>query len=135
MVTPNFWFVGRGTALCYVSGAMPVLPRFTSARPLARALVDQYITVHLPGEVMQCLVIEVIDANRAIIEIDGQPMAKTHQYRKGDRTGARRRRQYGMDIWEAIDDRDFIANRSPTEFRAPEPEKAPTTPRKRKAKR
>ena len=103
---------------------MPVLPRFTSARPFARAPVDQYITVHLPGEIMQCLVVEIVDANRAIIEIDGQPMAKTHQYRKGDRTGVRRRRQYGMDIWEAIDDRDFIANRSPTEFQLPtEPKK------------
>jgi hypothetical protein len=77
--------------------------------------VGGWLTVYLPGEVMRCEVVKLVDANRVLIEITGQPMSKSHQYRKGDRTGARRRIAYGRDVWEALDDRDFLANRSPVE--------------------
>jgi len=109
---------------------MPVLPRFTSARPLARPPVDSYLTVRLPGEVVQALVIGIVDRDRVIVEIDSVPMAKSHTYRKGDRPGARRRREHGMDIWEVVDDRYFISHMSPNEFQAPDKK----APQKRKAK-
>ena len=91
-------------------------------RPVQRAMtatmpaVGSHLTVRLPGEMMRCLVDRVIDEDRVIIEIDGVPMARTHHYRQGDKTGARRRLEYGAYLWEALDDRDFFANRSPTEF-------------------
>lgn len=107
---------------------MPVLPRFTSARSLVRPSVGDYLIVELPGERMRCVVDKVIDRDRVIVEIASVPMAKSHTYRKGDMTGARRRREHGLDRWEAIDDRDFIANRSPNEF-------LPATEEKPKRKR
>jgi hypothetical protein len=90
-------------------------------RPVQRAMeapmpvVGSMITVRLPGEIMRCRVDRIIDDNRVIIEINSAPMSRSHQYRMGDNTGARRRLEYGQYIWEALDDRDFIANRSPTE--------------------
>lgn len=81
---------------------------------------------------MRCLVEQIVDRDRVIVEIDSTPMARTHNYRKGDKTGARRRRENGMDVWEAVDDRDFLANRSPYEFKLPEPE--PEKPKRRKKK-
>ena len=87
---------------------VPVLQRFTSSLPLLRPKVGGHLVVHLPGEIMRCRVEKVIDANNVIIEIDGQPMAKSHHFRKGDVTGARRRRQDGMDVWEALEDRWFL---------------------------
>jgi len=77
--------------------------------------VGSHIVVRLPGELMRCLVERIVDENRVIIEINGVPMSRSHQYRRGDKTGARRKVEYGKDVWEALDDRDFIANRSPTE--------------------
>ena len=90
---------------------MPVQPRFTSGQPLIRPDVGSYIIVHMPGEIMRCLVDKVVDRDRVIVEIDSVPMSKSHNYRKGDKTGARRRRANGTETWEAQDDRDFIANR------------------------
>lgn len=78
--------------------------------------VGSHLVVRLPGEIMRCVVERVVDANRVIIEIDAVPMSRSHQYRLGDRTGARRKVEHGRDVWEALDDRDFIANRSPTEL-------------------
>jgi hypothetical protein len=77
--------------------------------------IGSHLVVRLPGEIMRCVVESVVDANRVIIEIDAVPMSRSHQYRQGDKTGARRKVEHGRDVWEALDDRDFIANRSPTE--------------------
>jgi len=110
---------------------MPVLPRFTSARGLVRPNIDQYLTVHLPGEIMQAVVVQVVDRDRVIVELDSTPMSRSHTYRKGDRPGARRRREHGIDIWEVVDDRYFISNMSPNEFRPAEEKPAP---KKRRAK-
>lgn len=84
--------------------------------------IDGFLTVTFPGEVMRCRVDRVVDQDRAIVEIVGTPMSKSHQYRMGDKPGVRRRTAYGKDIWEALDDRDFLANRSPAEPVVPEPE-------------
>lgn len=111
---------------------MPVLPRFTSARGITRPTVDQNLTVHLPGEIMQAVVVQVVDRDRVVVELDSTPMSRSHTYRKGDRPGARRRQQHGIDIWEVVDDRSFIANMSPNEFRPAEDEKP--APKKRRAK-
>lgn len=73
------------------------------------------LVVRLPGEIMRCTVERVVDENRIIIEISAVPMSRSHQYRLGDKTGARRKMEFGQDVWEALDDRDFMANRSPTE--------------------
>ncbi len=78
--------------------------------------VGSFLTVNLPGEVMRCVVIDLVDEDRVIIEIDGVPMSRSHQYRAGDRTGARRRIEHWREIWEALDDRDFLANRSPNDL-------------------
>jgi hypothetical protein len=72
--------------------------------------VGSHLVVHLPGEIMRCRVERVVDANSVIVEIDGVPLAKSHHFRKGDKTGARRRRQDGMDVWEALEDRWFLAS-------------------------
>ena len=61
------------------------------------------------------------DTDTVIVEIDSMPMAKTHLFRIGDKTGARRRSENGRDVWEALSDRDFLAGRSPNV--PPEPEK------------
>jgi hypothetical protein len=103
-------------------------------RPVQQAMaaltpvVGDNLTVKLPGEIMRCKVDRVIDENRVIVEISTSPMARTHHYRMGDRTGARRRLEYGAYVWEALDDRDFIANRSPTEF-SPVPTVNPLPPK------
>ena len=76
-------------------------------------VVGTQLTVKLPGEILRCVVDSVIDDDRVIVEIASVPMARTHHYRFGDKTGARRRMEYGTYFWEALDDRDFIANRSP----------------------
>lgn len=94
--------------------------------------VGSHLVVRLPGEIMRCVVERIVDANRVIIEIDAVPMSRSHQYRLGDRTGARRKVEHGHDVWEALDDRDFIANRSPTEP-VPVAEFAP--PKKQAAKK
>lgn len=90
----------------------PVLP------PIPRGFMPAVggdLTVQFPGERMRCQVERIIDDDRVIIAITSVPMSKTHQYRMGDKTGARRRTEYGRDVWEALDDRDFLANRSPNE--------------------
>jgi len=83
--------------------------------------IGSHLTVQLPGEVMRCRVDQVIDTDTVIVEIDSMPMAKTHLFRIGDKTGARRRSENGRDVWEALSDRDFLAGRSPNV--PPEPEK------------
>lgn len=95
--------------------------------------VGSQLVVRLPGEMMRCLVESVVDDDRVIIAIDAVPMSRSHQYRMGDRTGARRKVEFGKDVWEALDDRDFIANRSPTEP-IPPPEPEPVAVKKRAGK-
>jgi hypothetical protein len=89
------------------------------------------IVVQLPGEVMQCEVVKFVDADRVVVEVSSEPMSRRHQYRKGDKIGARRRIDTltGTDLWDALDDRDFIANRSPFEMK---PVAAEVEPPKRK---
>lgn len=94
--------------------------------------VDSNLTVRLPGEFMRCKVVKAVDRNRVVIEISGVPVSKLHVYRKGDVTGARRRVEYGRDVWEALDDRDFLADRSPLDVVEPKPE-VKAAPKKRKA--
>lgn len=83
--------------------------------------VGGWLTVSFPGEILRCRVEQIIDMNRVIIEVSSMPMSRAHQYRLGDKTGARRRVDYGRDLWEALDDRDFLANRSPAEPPVSEP--------------
>jgi hypothetical protein len=100
----------RSAVAAKTTGSIPAFrPR------LYMPAVDSHLVVLFPGEIMRCKVHRVVDANRVLVEITGQPMSKTHQYRKGDVTGARRRIAYGLDSWEALDDRDFLANRSPAD--------------------
>lgn len=113
---------------------MAMLTRVSTSAGFSPA-VGGFLTVRLPGEVMRCLVDQVVDRDRVIIEIDGVPMSKAHSYRKGDKTGARRRTEHGRDIWEALDDRDFLANRSPSEPVSPvvaETKKVAAKPRAKK---
>jgi hypothetical protein len=95
-------------------------------------IVGSFLTVMLPGEKMRCEVVDLVDGDRVLVEISGQPMTRTHHYRKGDRTGARRRIEFGREVWEALDDRDFLANRSPAEPVRPKEEPKPKVAPKRK---
>ena len=97
-----------------------------------RPEIGGYLTVTFPGEIMRCRVEREIDQDRAIVEIEAVPMSKTHLYRKGDKVGVQRRVENGQDIWEALDDRDFIAGRSPN---VPPPPPAVVEPEKPKRKR
>ena len=84
----------------------------------------------LPGETMRCQVERVIDVDSVIVEISGMPMSKSHFFRKGDKSGVRRRVENGRDVWEAMDDRDFLAGRSPN---VPPPAEEPKRQRKKGA--
>lgn len=96
-----------------------------------RPEVGKHLTVTFPGEIIRCRVEREIDQDRAIVEIEAMPMAKTHMYRKGDKVGVQRRMENGQDIWEALDDRDFIAGRSPN-VPPPPPTVEPEKPKRRK---
>lgn len=98
-----------------ISATKRIMPRAPRVAGRYQPSVGSFLTVRLPGELMRCKVLQVADEHRVLIEIDGVPMSKSHQYRTGDRTGARRRIEYGREIWEALDDRDWMANRSPDE--------------------
>lgn len=77
--------------------------------------IGGFLIVQFPGEVLRCQVNRVVSPTLCIVEITSVPMAKSHQYRKGDKPGVRMRMEYGKQVWEAVDDRDFLANRSPNE--------------------
>lgn len=85
--------------------------------------VDSFLTVQLPGEVMRCRVDRVIDDDTVIVEISSVPMSRQHLFRKGDKTGGRRRVENGRDVWEALEDRFFIKGLSPTVPPEPAPVK------------
>ena len=108
----------RINAKVIAKGRAPAHPVQRGMASGAPAVGDQ-LTVKLPGEILRCVVDSVIDDDRLIVEIASTPMARTHNYRLGDKTGVRRRMEYGTYFWEALDDRDFIANRSPTEYLSP----------------
>jgi hypothetical protein len=115
---------------------MPVAPRAVAPKPIVAPrftpVVDGFLTVHLPGEVMRCRVDRVIRPNVVIVEIDGVPMSKSHHYRKGDKAGAVRKAEFGREVWVAMDDREFIAHGTPE--MAPEPSVLVKRPAKRAAK-
>ena len=96
--------------------------------------VDGFIVATLPGETMRCRVERVVDADRAIVEI-GMPISKAHRFRPGDKVGVRRRVEGGRDIWEVLEDRDFLADRSPAQTPWPEPKAAKPKPKKKAATR
>lgn len=77
------------------------------------------LTVTLPGEVMRAMVTRLIDRNTVLVEI-GQPMAKSHNYRKDDIVACRRKFGDLGEFWEAFDDRIPIESIQPE----PEPVKA-----------
>lgn len=81
--------------------------------------VDSHLTVTLPGEIMRCCVVNVVNRNTVMVEL-GQPFSKVHQWRKGDIVGVRRKANSLGEIWEAEDDRVIL--------RAEEPEIAPPAP-------
>lgn len=84
--------------------------------------VGKPLTVTLPGELMRAIVKRVLNRNTAFVEI-GQPMTRSHNYRKGDLVACKRKRQELGEIWEALDDR------------ATAPEPPPPEPAKPKRKR
>lgn len=102
------------------TAASASVPAAVKSAPYAPT-IGSFLTVSFPGERMRCRVDRLVDKDRVIIEVSSVPISKAHQYRIGDKTGARRRREHGHDIWEALDDRDFLANRSPAEPLPPEP--------------
>jgi hypothetical protein len=63
------------------------------------------LVVDLPGERLQATVHKVVDHNIVIAELTGQPLMKSHSYRKGDFVAVQRRRNVLGETWDAIEDR------------------------------
>jgi hypothetical protein len=80
--------------------------------------VGTELTVALPGERLRAEVLRIVDANHVIVFLGGQPMTRGHLFRKGDTIGCRRVQTALEELWEAQDDRAFMANFAPD----PEPE-------------
>lgn len=84
-----------------------------------------FLVVSLPGEMMRAQVDRVINRNTVLVTI-GQPMAKSHTYRKGDLVACRRTPapEYASETWNAIE-----TPAQPPEI-PPEPEPPPKPPAK-----
>jgi hypothetical protein len=64
--------------------------------------VNDDLTVTLPGEMMRAQVTRVIDKNTVIVQI-GQPMTRSHNFRKDDLVGCRRTPGVLGESWQAIE--------------------------------
>ena len=90
-----------------------------------------FVVVTMPGEMMRCEVVRLVDRDRIMAKVLDAPVSKVHLFRKDDVIGVRRTMQFGRVIWEALDDRDFLANRSPNEPPKPEVAKRKAAPKKK----
>lgn len=91
-----------------------------------------YLTVDLRGERVRAFVSKVLDRDNVMLELDTQPMMKSHNYRKGDVFGAHRTTTPLEEIWEAEDDRTFFGRfRQAASAATPEPKPKPK-PKKKK---
>ena len=66
------------------------------------------ITVALPGEKLRVNVVRVINAHAIVVEITSQPMTKGHMFRRGDVVGCKRVHNGLEEVWQAMDDRQFL---------------------------
>lgn len=80
------------------------------------------LLIDLPGERMLCAVVALADHDRVIVEISGVPMAKSHQYQKGQQVPVERKMTQLGEVWEAMDER-LLQQRANAEREA---KKAPT---------
>jgi hypothetical protein len=69
--------------------------------------VNDDLTVTLPSEQMRAKVTRVIDRNTVIVQI-GQPMMRTHNFRKDDLVGCRRTQDVLGESWQAIEVRPAL---------------------------
>ena len=74
--------------------------------------VKDYLVVQLPGETMRVPVTRVISPDAVLVRLDAVPMAKSHNFRFEDTIGVRRRIRNGRDVWEAQNDREFLAEQA-----------------------
>jgi hypothetical protein len=62
------------------------------------------LVVNLPNETMRAKVTKVVNRDLVLVEI-GQPLVRTHHYRKGDIIACRREWGELGEYWEAVDSR------------------------------
>lgn len=72
----------------------------------------EHLVVQFPGETIRCPVQKVVGDNAVLVKLDTPPMSRTHNFRHNDILGARRRIVNGRDVWEAQNDRDFLAEQA-----------------------
>lgn len=94
--------------------------------------VGEHLVVSLPGETMRVPVTRIVTSDAVLVKIDTTPMAKSHNFRLDDIVGVRRRIRDGRDVWEAQNDRDFLAEQATL---VPPVAEKPKVVAKKKAKR
>lgn len=76
------------------------------------------ITVSLPGERLRATVRKIVGRKAVLVELTSMPMTKGHMFRLGDLVPCVAGHNGLEEIWEAMDDRRFLA------MQAMEPEKS-----------
>lgn len=67
----------------------------------------QSLTVMLPSETMRAEVTRVVNRDTVIVKI-GQPMMRTHAWRKDDLVACRRKTGVLGETWEAVEERPAL---------------------------
>ena len=84
--------------------------------------VDDHLVVTFPGEAIRCPVVKVIGDDTVLIHLNTVPMAKSHNFGFDKHYGVRRRVRNGRDVWEAQQDREFLAEQERVLAARPKPE-------------
>lgn len=63
---------------------------------------DSYIIVQLPNERLRAIIRRVVNDDAIIVEVVSIPLARTHNYQRGDYVACRRIDTSLGEIWEAV---------------------------------
>ena len=63
---------------------------------------DVYIIVQLPSERLRAIIRRVVTDDAVIVELTSIPLARTHNYQRGDYVACRRKDTALGEIWEAV---------------------------------
>lgn len=73
------------------------MPKFTPEE-------DKYLIINLPGERLRAIIRRVVTNDAVIVEVTSIPLAKSHQYKRGDYVACRRDdTEYG-ESWRAVEE-------------------------------
>lgn len=96
---------------------------------------DGYLIASLPGERVRAQIRQVVTKDAVIVELTSIPLAKSHNYKRGDYVACRRTQDDTGNIWKAVEEQKIsIEQLAKQETKAVKPRKK-SRKKKKKAKK